>query len=443
MVLLMPASVSAASGDTTADVVFGQPNFNTNSANNGGVSANGLDSAAGVIFDTAGRLYITDLRNNRILTFTSPGASDTTADSVLGQPNMGSNTSNNGGLAGFGLSTPTSGAFNKNGRLFVVDQANHRILVFHSITASDTTADTVLGQPNFDTNSANHLGISRNSLSSPSSIVFDAENRLYVSDQGNNRVLIFNDPTGGDTAADTVLGQPRFDTNSLITDTISSHVLAAPEGLAIDAEGRLYVADKTNSRVLIYDNVISGDTLADTVLGQPGFDSNIANNGGVSATSLSRPRGISTDTQGRIYVADAGNHRILVYISLTATDSAADAIIGQASFTSNTANASGISSQGLNRPVAITFDSQGQLYVADQDNNRVLRFANVDSIIVISSDTSASSDLSSDSSSFCILSRLIASRFGFELGFMRKTRDFLLKSSSGRLIIALYYHFFG
>ena len=80
---------------------------------------------------------------------------------------------------------------------------------------NDTTADAVWGQPNFGDSTVNNGGISANSLLYPRGGAFDAQGRLYGADQGNSRILIYNGPASGDTTADTVLGQPGFTTNTL------------------------------------------------------------------------------------------------------------------------------------------------------------------------------------------------------------------------------------
>ncbi len=107
------------------------------------------------------------------------------------------------------------------------------------------------------------------------------------------------------------------------------------------------------------------------VYGQAGsFTSNTANNGGVSASSLNNPRRVALDSSGNLYVSDFNNNRVLFYPagSITATR-----VYGQnGSFTSNTANNGGISASSLNQPKSVAIDNNGNLYVADTGNNRVL-----------------------------------------------------------------------
>ena len=81
--------------------------------------------------------------------------------------------------------------------------------------------------------------------------------------------------------------------------------------MAVDAAGGLYVADADDERVLYYP---AGATTATRVYGQLGdFSSTEANNGGISARSLSDPSGVALDGAGNLYVADAFNSRVLVF----------------------------------------------------------------------------------------------------------------------------------
>src|SRR5690348_502073 len=82
------------------------------------------------------------------------------------------------------------------------------------------------------------------------------------------------------------------------------------------------------------------DQRADAVVGQPGFASNTANNGGVGANSVYSPAGVAVAPDGRLYVADTDNHRVLSWPSAAAftNGQAADRVFGQADFTHNQCN---------------------------------------------------------------------------------------------------------
>lgn len=163
--------------------------------------------------------------------------------------------------------------------------------------------------------------------------------------------------------------------------------LSYPLGLAYDAAGGFYVADRNNHRVLYF--AADGDTSADRVFGQYGnFNTNMANNDGTvvygepSADNLGTyVLGLAVDSQDGLYVADSSNHRVLYFAN--DGDTTAERVYGQwDDFTTNARNndATGRlgtpSANSLNFPRGIEVDSSDGLYVADRDNNRVLYFAN-------------------------------------------------------------------
>ena len=69
LAILWGPTASADPVDAVADLVLGQPNFTSNTANNGGVSASNLHRPHGVAVDTAGNVYVADLYNNRVLIY--------------------------------------------------------------------------------------------------------------------------------------------------------------------------------------------------------------------------------------------------------------------------------------------------------------------------------------------------------------------------------------
>jgi hypothetical protein len=125
--------------------------------------------------------------------------------------------------------------------------------------------------------------------------------------------------------------------------------------------------------VLVYTIPITNGMVANLVLGQPDFTSNLPNNGGTSANSLAGPVGVEIDGQGNLYVAD-GNHRVLEYDAPLTTDATADRVFGQPNFTSGTFNNGGVSASSLYLPSGIIMDTAGNLFVADTGNHRVLEY---------------------------------------------------------------------
>ena len=177
---------------------------------------------------------------------------------------------------------PTSVGYDGT-NLYVTDQFNGRILVWTAIpTQNQAPANLVLGQPNLTSSGGNNGGLSAQSLSMPVFVQSDGT-RLCVAETNNNRVLIWNAlPTANQAPANTVLGQPNMALNSANDAGVSATTLS-PYATFSDGT-RLYVADYGNNRVLIWNTIPTADgTTPDIVLGQPNMTSNTANNGGISA----------------------------------------------------------------------------------------------------------------------------------------------------------------
>jgi hypothetical protein len=125
-------------GSTTATRVYGQGgSFTTNTTNKGGISANSLYDPDGPTLDSSGNLYVVDTYNSRALFYPS---GSTTATRVYGQGgSFTTNTANNGGISANILSyAPIAVALDSSGNLYVADTGNNRVLEYPARTAADT-----------------------------------------------------------------------------------------------------------------------------------------------------------------------------------------------------------------------------------------------------------------------------------------------------------------
>ena len=168
------------------------------------INAGSLCGPNAVTIDSAGRLWIADSYNNRVLEYDTPLTSST-ATRVYGQ--FGSFTTgiaNNGGVSADSLNHPTGVAVDSAGRLYIVDDGNHRVLEFDT-PLSSSTANRVFGQFNsFTTNTFNNGGTSASSLWHPIDVAIDSNDNVFVSDRYNYRVLEYDAPVANDTIADRV-----------------------------------------------------------------------------------------------------------------------------------------------------------------------------------------------------------------------------------------------
>ena len=375
LTLLWGPAAFADPVDSVADIVLGQPNFDSDVANNGGLSKSSLFTATDVVVDANGNAYVADARNNRVLIYLDPKNTDAEADFVLGQPDFDSNTCNFNGVSPSAstLCQPEGVALDVAGNLYVADGLNNRVLVYLD-PLTNQVADEVIGQPNFTSITFNDGGFfpSASTLFAPLDVAVDNNGNVLIADSNNNRVLVYLDPLNTNTVADIVLGQPNFTSIIINNGGVTASSLALPTDVKVDATGNVFVADTANNRVLVYNDLINTtDEVADTVFGQPNFTSSTANNGGVSAASLSAPSRIEIDALGNVYIGDSVNNRVLEYLTPLTSDTVADVVLGQLNFTSTVFD---VSSSNMANPQGVAIDTEGDIYVADRANSRILIF---------------------------------------------------------------------
>jgi uncharacterized protein (TIGR03437 family) len=318
------------------------------------------------------------------------------ASVVVGQPDFGSTASTP--ISQTSMRTPTAVA--SDGRvLAVADTSNNRVLIWKSIpTVNGQPADVVLGQPNFTTVAG--LTITASALRGPQG-VWIQNGKLFVADTQNNRVLIWNSiPNQNNQPADLVLGQPNF-TIAPQVNQVNLSLPATPNTMlsptSVTSDGtRLYVSDLGFNRVLIWNSIPTAtQQAADLEIGQKDLTQSVANDspnlcpGGTDSNgnpifpsmcgrTLSFPRYALSDGQ-RLFIADGGNDRVLVFNSIPTQNAPhADAVLGQVDEFSNTYTSSDlqvISAANVTpSPTSLAWDGQN-LYVTDATDYRVLIFS--------------------------------------------------------------------
>ncbi len=388
----------------TATRVFGQasrtqvPTFATggNDAPDGFPNAAGFAGPRGITLDGAGRLWVCDREDSRVVGFDNPlGAAPAAivADRVLGKPDFVSNYANLPTQKR--VNNPVAVAVDRShtpNRLWMSDIGNNRVLGYDSTAniTSDRPADRVLGQPSFTAGSTN-AGIngplqnaattvaSASSLFFPTGVAVDSQGGVYVGDTSNSRVLHFLDPFAHNTAADRVFGQASLTARNPSFPYGTAASLAGLGGVSIGPGDDLWVADTLDHRVVRFPNAPAQPTTgatANLVIGQSGFASSMtfpAYSPGCAANRMNAPVGVFAAMSGRVYVADSSNHRVLVFNPPFANGMNASAVFGQASFTACSPNRGGAAGAAtLNRPQGGYEDGDGTVYIADTGNNRVL-----------------------------------------------------------------------
>jgi hypothetical protein len=289
-----------------------------------------------------------------------------------------------GGESPFGLALPDAkptpstmyaprGACLTDDVLVVADTGNHRLLVWHGGVpgADHADADVVIGQPDMTTEGPGLLFL-------PTGVMVH-DGRLVVCDAWHHRNLVWDAvPTRSGTRPDVVLGQDGLDG---VDEGCGPQRFYWPFGVAV-VDGTFWVADTGNRRVLGWmGGVPEPGRGADVVLGQPDLVSRGENRDGpVAADSLRWPHAVAS-TGATLWVADAGNHRVLGWRGAVTHERAADAVLGQPDFT--TAVEFPYRPQGPHRfrfPYGLAPSADGRLAVADTSNNRVLLVDDADAL---------------------------------------------------------------
>ncbi len=283
--------------------------------------------------------------------------------------------------------------------------------------SGDLWADVILGKADFSQIGPGEIVPYK--TFNPGGVAIDRSvtpGRAYVWDAGNSRILRIDLAKcyagASPCSADIVIGQPAASDHGACNgdsgvqnfpnrapasaDTLCGipDVSASPTehksiaSMAIDSDGALYVPDSYNNRVLRYDDPFGSDARADEVWGQRDFSGMMCNRGNFGSATAETlcfhadsnrfvdglyGAGVELDADGNLWVADSGNNRVLRFPVSGSEEIAkrADLVLGQQDFR---ATAPGTSMRSFHTPSALRFDSRGRLYVVETDNNRVLVF---------------------------------------------------------------------
>jgi hypothetical protein len=308
-----------------ADLVIGQPDFVHGARNAGGdVTGTTLNAPSGVAAG-AGVIAVADAWNHRVLIWHDvPERADRPADIVLGQVDRGGHLANRGNDAPSANTLHAcSGVAICNGRLFVADTGNRRVLVWDSIPTRDgAPADLVLGQRTFDAGGevgdpgdemANAPGAA--AMRWPHAVTMWLGD-LLISDAGYNRVMGWRSfPRENGQPCDYVLGQATSTEVDPVRGVAypSAATLSMPYGVAVVGD-RLAVADTACSRLIGYARYArSTNALARWLSGQRRFCDKGDNCWGSAARdSVCWPYAITACGETAV-IADSGNNRVLLW----------------------------------------------------------------------------------------------------------------------------------
>jgi uncharacterized protein (TIGR03437 family) len=352
---------------------------------------------SGLALDSSNSLYVADFYNHAIRKISSGAITTVAGNGVYG-------SSGDGGSATLAqLAGPSGVAVDTAGNLYIAEGYNNRVRKVANGIITTLAGNGVAGFAG-DAKAATAAN-----LRTPSGVAVDASNNVYIADYGNNRVRVVNAAGvittfagngtltySGERLAPTSAGlaaplRLAVDSSNavLIVDGVRvrkvaagviatfaggaaplgeggpavSAQLAAPQGVAADSSGAVYITDAGASRVL----KVTGGTLTRIAgTGNPGYS---GDGGAATSAFLSGPTGVAADLNGTVYVADAQNARVRKIANGTITTAAGGgSALGD--------NGTAISAQ-LSDPLAVAADAAGALHIADGNRVRTVNAAGV------------------------------------------------------------------
>lgn len=300
-----------------------------------------FNDPSGLAIDAAGNLFVADNQNHTIRKITTNGVVSTFA----GQAGTAGTANGTGTNAMF--ANPSGIVISPSGALYVTDTANHTIRVITSSGAVTTLA----GQPG-TSGYTNGTGIGA-MFNSPIGIALDKSGNIYVADSGNH--IIRKVTSGG--VVTTFAGTPE------VWGSVDGTGLAAqfncPAGVAVDAQGNVFVTDSDNHCI----RKITPAGVVTTFAGSAQSDG-VADGTGTNA-QFGKPAELKIDPNGNLFLVDAFNHTVRMI-----TPNAVVTTLAGLGGNSGASDGVGSAARFLN-PYGVAIDHNGNLRVSDTYNETI------------------------------------------------------------------------
>jgi sugar lactone lactonase YvrE len=312
-----------------------------------------LDPGA-MALDAADDLFVCDSQDNTIRKVSPVGQ----VSIVAGTPGVAGSADGTNGAAEF--SNPQGIVAYGKGTVFVSDFNNQTI---RQVTHSGTNwIVTAIAGSNGVGGANNGFG-SAAQFNGPGQLTADTSGNLYVPDYWYSTIRKVA-PVGTNWQVTTIAGLAGAPSGS--ADGIGSGArFNGPTSVAIDANNNIFVADQGNSTIRMM-TLQDGVWLVTTVAGSPGNGGSVDGFG--SAARFNQPQGVAVDGNGNVYVADAGNDTIRE-MTLSGSNWLVTTLAGSAGNAGDTDGVG--SAARFYLPIAVAANAAGNIYIADSDNNLI------------------------------------------------------------------------
>jgi len=308
-----------------------------------------LNAPSGLLLDSAGNLYIADYFNSRVRKVSADGKINTVAG------NGAFSYSGDGGAAtSAALNRPTAIALDTAGNLFIADSANNRI----RMVAPNGIISTVAGNGTLGFRGVGGAATAAQ-LSGPGGVAVDSSGNLYIADTNNNRIL----KVGSDGKINTIAGEIASGYSG-DGGLATAAQLFFPQGVVVDSLGNVLIADGHNSRIRKVDK----NGIITTIAGNPGAPYIAGDGGPAVAAQLGNPEAITFDYAGNLYIADPA----ALCVRKIDTSGMISTVVGSGAFGMGTAGDGGLATAAeLQLPNSMAADGLGNLYIADTHNHAI------------------------------------------------------------------------
>jgi len=301
-----------------------------------------LQNPRGVAVDASGNLYVADFSNHRIRKVDTAGIITTFAGG------NGTAAFSGEGVAATSasLNFPNRVAVDAAGNLYIADRNNNRVRKVNTAGIITTVAGN--GVRSFSGDGGAAISAS---LDFPTGVAVDAAGNLYIADGDNSRIRKVNTAGIITTVAGTVTSGFSGDDGPATSAALD--LRGGVAGVAVDAAGNLYIADRGNHRIREVDTA--------------GIITTVAGNGAFVFSGDGGPTDVAVDAAGNLFIAaDIGSNRI----RKVDTAGIITTIAGDGSFAFS-GDGGPATSARLNQPLGVAVDAAGNLYIGDQSNHRV------------------------------------------------------------------------